>query len=282
MPAESPSRSWSRTILRLLMTPDWPGAPIARIAGPSSFLNSQRQDVLEHRYAARCAAYFSRLTVEAGPFAGMHYPAGAAHGSVLHPKLLGTYESELHPALARMRGQTYDDIVDVGFAEGYYLTGLAKWFPHAAVWGFDLSEEAHRLCIALASANGIQTDRLRLAGEATESALAPALSRRALVICDCEGCESALFSVHRMDRWKRADLIIECHDFIEPGVTAAISGRLAATHHVELVTSIAPELKIVGLPSSLRARFSPAELVRLVGEGRPFPQTWIVATAKSS
>ncbi|MBP9914563.1 MAG: class I SAM-dependent methyltransferase [Opitutaceae bacterium] len=276
-PADSPSHPWLRSLARLLVTPDWLGALLVRISGPSSFLTTQRQLVLEQRFNARCARCFSELTVLHGPFAGLRYPTGAAHGSALHPKLLGSYESELHPALIRLQARTYDDIVDIGFAEGYYLIGLAQWFPKARIWGFDLSPEAHRLCTALAVANAVQPERMHLGHEATASALMPALGRRALVICDCEGCEAGLFSTGHMDRWKTSDLIIECHDFVEPGVTVAIANRLAATHQVELVPTTDCRLKIAQLPPKAKSLFSPAELFRLVDEGRPAAQNWIVA-----
>jgi hypothetical protein len=273
-------RAKLRSITRVLMTSDWPGAMLARVSGPHSYLTTQRQAALDHRFHSRCARYFTQLIVESGPFAGLRYPAGESHGSALFPKLLGTYESELHPALACLRSKSYDDIVDVGFAEGYYLVGLAKWFPGARVWGFDLSSEAHRLCSDLAHANVVEHDRIILGNEATEGALAPALARRALVICDCEGCEAGLFSPGRIDRWKRADIIIECHDFIEPGITATISERLSATHHVEIVGTIDSRLKLSLLASRLATAFSPEELARLVSEGRPAAQSWIVATAR--
>src|SRR3546814_3995983 len=50
----------------------------------------RRQIVDQH--VRRCYG----LTVQAGPFAGMKYVAGAA-GSLYSPKILGSYEQELHP-----------------------------------------------------------------------------------------------------------------------------------------------------------------------------------------
>ena len=52
-------------------------------------------------------------------------------GSVLIPKLLGSYEQELQPLLQRLAAQNYSEIVDIGCAEGYYAIGLGGCFPRA-------------------------------------------------------------------------------------------------------------------------------------------------------
>ena len=273
-------RSLVRAFTRLLMSPDWLGVPISRLAGPSSYVSIQRKAFLESRFQARCASYFSPPVVESGPFSGMRYETRQSHGSALYPKLLGTYEAELHPAILSLRSRTYDDIIDVGFAEGYYLIGLSRWFPAATAWGFDLSTEAHELCAGLASINNISTDRLRLDYEANDDSLFRVLGRRSLVICDCEGFEANLFAADRVDRWQRSDLIIECHDFIEPGVTDSICSSLEVTHEVEVIPSMDCRLKIGSLSSEARAAFSTHELARLVSEGRPASQSWIVGRAR--
>jgi hypothetical protein len=274
-------RASVRSLARLLLAPDCIGGPLARLAGRDSYLATQRQWALKRRFEARCARYFSRLTVASGPFAGLRYPSGVAYGSALFPKLLGIYESELQPSLARFHDRNYDDIIDIGFAEGYYLIGLAQWFPAARIWGFDPSAAAHRLCTQLGEANAIPLPRLRLANEARDSSLAEALRGPSLVICDCEGFEAILFTPEKMNRWKHSDLIIECHDFIEPGLTDAITRLLAPTHEVECIPTRDPSLKIPQLPPALHEQFSREELAQLVSEGRPAAQSWIVATSRA-
>jgi hypothetical protein len=242
---------------------------------------TQRQSALDRRFKRRCARYFARLTVESGPFAGLRYPTDLAYGSALYPKLLGVYESELHPALSRFLSEHYENIVDVGFAEGYYLIGLAQRFPEALIWGFDLSPEAHRLCTQVSHANNISNSRLKLATDAGGPGLDAALQGRALVICDCEGFEAKLFTAATMDRWKASDIIVECHDFLEPGITATLTRLLASTHEVECVPTQDALLKIASLPAALQEQFSHAEQVQLVSEGRPAAQSWIVATSRA-
>ena len=78
---------------------------------------------------------FERLgrptTVLNGPFRGMKYLSRAYCSAVL-PKLLGTYECELIPAIDRLARSDADRIVDIGAAEGYYAVGLALKVPNCA------------------------------------------------------------------------------------------------------------------------------------------------------
>ncbi len=271
-----------RSLVRRLLLPDFPGRALSRLSGPSGRLSVQRRAALEDRYQARCDRLFAGLTVLGGPFAGLRYPAGEAYGSALPPKLLGTYESELHPALDHFRKRDYDTIIDIGFAEGYYLVGLAGWFPRARILGFDISREAHRLCVNLASANGLASQRLQLQTSADAESLAPALAGRSLVVCDCEGFEAQLFAADQIFRWRRADLLIECHDFLVPDLTETLVARLGTTHELEIVPTAAPGAQVALLPWSLRRGFHQDDLVRLVAEGRPTAQTWLVGTARDT
>ena len=64
--------------------------------------------------------------ITGGPFKGMDYVTAATEGPLI-PRLLGTYESELHPYLAKLAGGGIDYcVIDVGCAEGYYAVGPAR------------------------------------------------------------------------------------------------------------------------------------------------------------
>lgn len=74
------------------------------------------------------------LVVQGGPFQGLQYVPSIvesalavprALGSALIPKLLGCYEAELQGVLAQILATPYQDILDIGSAEGYYAVGLA-------------------------------------------------------------------------------------------------------------------------------------------------------------
>ena len=74
--------------------------------------------------------------VLAGPFAGMRYETEAVH-SMHVPRLLGTYERELHASLERAPGMPYLRVINIGCGEGYYAVGLAMRLPGAHVHAFD-------------------------------------------------------------------------------------------------------------------------------------------------
>src|SRR5690242_18065465 len=64
-------------------------------------------------------------TVRHGTFAGVTYPSNVLWRDTI-PKLLGTFELELHPVFETAQRRRYDLAVDIGSSEGYYAVGLAK------------------------------------------------------------------------------------------------------------------------------------------------------------
>lgn len=245
-----------------------------------AYLRVQRSAATEARFQRKVASLLASGVVRGGPFAGMKFPPDLAYWGATYAKLLGSYESELHSTFERLFRLDYDTIVDIGFAEGFYLGGLGRRFPQARLRGFDIDARAHAACARLSELNGIDPQRLHLAHMATVEHIQPALRGRALVICDCEGYERELFMGERPSIWQNADLVIECHDFVKPGVTAELVSRLSATHSLTLVPSVEPVAKASGIiDPAVLADFSLEERTRLVDEGRPAPQTWIVGIA---
>ena len=62
--------------------------------------------------------------VRAGPFAGLRYPVAQAAGSSLAPKLLGTYELEIHDFVESAIKKRPTRIVNIGAGED---TMLLEW-----------------------------------------------------------------------------------------------------------------------------------------------------------
>ena len=91
--------------------------------------------------------------VLSGPFAGMAMLPEASWGDGdLAPKLLGCYEAELHPAIAKAISRKPKNIVNVGCAEGYYAVGMARALPQSKVFAFDTNEAAQAICGRAAAA----------------------------------------------------------------------------------------------------------------------------------
>lgn len=85
------------------------------------YASVQRNVVEESRFRNKCDRCFADSVVKSGPFAGLRYPSITSYGSAIYPKLIGTYESELFCDINNLMKDTYDSIIDIGFAEGYYL-----------------------------------------------------------------------------------------------------------------------------------------------------------------
>src|SRR5206468_6903171 len=101
------------------------------------------------------------------------------------PKLVGTYECELIPAIEAICQAGCDRIVDIGAAEGYYAVGMAMRNPRAEIVSFEMNPSARYYLRRLAQRNGV-SDRVTIQGECVVDSLRSSLAgaRRPAVICD--------------------------------------------------------------------------------------------------
>lgn len=219
--------------------------------------------------------------VRRGPFAGMHYPR--RRGDIVHTaKLVGAYECELHAAVERLIARAPTLVVNVGSGDGYYVVGIARRLHAARIVAVDPDPLAQRACALTSGMNGV--------GERVEPFTlvdARALERildsaaHALIIVDCEGYEDELLDPLRAPTLARAlaraDLLVETHDFARPGVTARLTERFGATHHVERIEAAARDVSAYSELSG-----EPPEIARgLLDEFRHMPQSWLVLTARA-
>ena len=173
------------------------------------------------------------LVVQNGPFRGLKYLPEST-GSSLLPKLLGTYEAALHPVLASVLQRPYDNVINIGCAEGYYAVGLAQRLPGVPVIAFDTNPRAREMCARLADLNGV-TNQLTILGECTPEVLAGFIGNRSLIICDCEGYEAELLDPDLMEGLNRCDLIVELHPLINAAIPDLFEGRFKQSHKSSLV-----------------------------------------------
>jgi SAM-dependent methyltransferase len=178
------------------------------------------------------------LTVRHGPFKGMRYPEFSSAGSMLWPKLLGSYEQELHPLIEEVcRGQ-YTEIINIGCGEGYYTVGLALRIPGARVFAYDIDERALKLCQKMAGLNGV-SHRVFFSRVCTGEVLKDfPFTGRGLIFCDCEGCEKDLFIPPVVANLTGCDLIIELHDLLDIHISTYIGSLFQETHDQIYVGSV--------------------------------------------
>jgi hypothetical protein len=164
----------------------------------------------------------------------MKYVDMAIGSSYLH-KLIGSYEAILHPVIEGLRGRTYDSIVDIGSAEGYYLVGLGSMFPAAHLVGFEMEEKGRELSKELYAMNSL-TNTLTVLGEATAENISSYITDKTLLVCDCEGGGMDILDPERNKKLLNVQTaIIELHDFIRPGIKAALTKRFEKTHTITIV-----------------------------------------------
>jgi SAM-dependent methyltransferase len=216
------------------------------------------------------------LQVRGGPLKGMFYlPGLEATSGDLVAKLLGAYEAELHPVFERWVGSGATRVLDVGSAEGYYAVGLAHAMPSATVYAYDIDPAARAKCAELAALNAV-TDRVVIEGECTPATLADHPERDVLLLSDCEGYERVLLDPEAAPRLKGWSILVELHEFLDPGITETLRGRFAATHDVEVIEGVErddsayPELAGV----DPRARHA------LLSENRPGAMRWMALTPR--
>jgi hypothetical protein len=209
----------------------------------------------------------------------MSYPRSAVgRAEQLVAKLLGAYENELHGAVERLAGEHWDEIVDIGAADGYYAVGLALRCPSASVVAWEMNPLPARVCAQLARANGVD-DRVEIRGECRLDDLEALSYRRRLVFSDCEGTEDLLLDPDRVPALRSSTLVVEMHESLAPGVEERVQSRFAPTHDIE---ALAVERRFAGQHTALAdvdgLDYMDQEL--LVTEFRTLPVTWAVMTPR--
>ncbi len=180
------------------------------------------------------------IAVLHGPFKGMKYPSYKAAGSVLWPKLLGTYEKELQLFIKKSLEKEYDYIIDVGCAEGYYAVGYALKANYRKIIAYDIDKYARNLCKSMCVKNGVHID---IKGYCTQNELESIdfdEAKYSLLFVDCEGYERELLSSIDPMKLHNVIMIVEVHDWCqhEDETTDLIINHFSGTHFYEIVTGI--------------------------------------------
>jgi hypothetical protein len=221
----------------------------------------------------------SDLVVKNGPFQGLRYPKQVAYGSEFLPKLIGSYEQELHGVI-RGLSRDYTAVVDIGCAEGYYAVGLARMMPKARVHAFDIDENATRICREMAALNGVGA-RVHTGGLCTGQALRSLdLGDRALIVSDCEGYERILFDDAMAEHLRGHDLIVETHDFHDIEISGRIKSAFAETHDIVSIFSTDDIRKAMTYDYPQISGLALPQRHRVLQERRPAIMEWLVMTSK--
>jgi len=249
---------------------EWPLEPeTSSINGALRVASRWRQLLIVQDYIRRHGT-----TIWGGPFKGMEYVSAATEGALM-PRLLGSYEGELHPHLHAFAQEDLEVVIDVGCAEGYYAVGLARLMPQVTVHARDINQRALAACKALAETNGV-ADRVIVGGEFKPQDFEAFAGRRGLVMVDCEGAELDVLQPDLSPALAGLSLIVETHDLFRAGVLSTLQQRFAPTHDITLVE----QQYLAFEPPPWFAQMSHLDRLLALWEWRAAPTPWLVMRPK--
>lgn len=170
--------------------------------------------------------------VHNGPFKGMKYIESST-GSAFLPKIMGSYEEPIHSWIEEVFIKKYSRILDIGCAEGYYACGFAKNLPNSQVFAYDIDSIARENTTLLKDLN--QLNNIEIKSNCDFNELNEKSTSDTLIFCDIEGYEEILLDPLKAPNLKKADLIIESHDFINNKITEKLINRFKITHSIRIV-----------------------------------------------
>lgn len=238
----------------------------AQLAAALRHLAKWRSELISNTLAVR-----SGTTILSGPFQGMVYDTAGAEGS-RSARLMGVYEASLIPVIETIIARAYPVVIDIGSAEGYYAVGLARRMPASRVLARDENPKAQALCAALAALNGV-AGQVEIGGRMDHADLAICATAPTVIVCDIEGAERDLLDPAAAPGLRAADILVEVHEFMVPGLIALLTDRFAPSH---IITRIDRQIDASALPAWMEEL---SDLDRLIAlwewRGGPTPWLWM-------
>lgn len=210
----------------------------------------------------------TNYVVPHGPFAGMRCMGVSAVSTIL-PRLIGSYEAELHDTIREFALRGYRRVVNVGCGEGYYAVGLARLLPTAQVLALDPDPVARSLCQSLAELNGV-ANRVTTMDKCTPANLPGLALPGTMIFCDCEGDEIELLDPVAAPTLAQCDILVEMHDFLRPDTSATLVNRFRSTHTIYVIPQSSRDPQAYPILES----FSEYDRMFSLCELRPGPTPW--------
>ncbi len=255
--------------LKLRIASDRPLTPVPELNGVLRLMAKWRSQIIANTLIQQHGQ-----TILHGPFAGMTYVKNATEGA-LAARLLGAYESELHPHIQALVDEAPDCVIDVGCAEGYYAVGLARLMPETTVHAYDIDARARTACAELAQANGV-ADRVVIGERFAPDGFQAFADRRCVVMVDVEGAELDVLQPDQSPALAGMSIIVETHDHLQPGALATLTARFSTTHDIVRVDQGG---KTTPLPAWLKG-LGHLDHLLAVWEWRETPTPWLVMRPK--
>jgi hypothetical protein len=225
----------------------------------------------------------AEVRVLSGPFIGMHYVNTATFGPIA-PKWLGTYEWEIQDLVSQCCNYGYENIINVGSAEGYYSVGFAWRDPASRVFAFDINPFARREVIRLAALNRV-ADRVTVSSLFAGHQLDSFRPGKNLLVVDIEGAEMALLDPVNFPALKRFDILVELHETpnSEPCQESEeiLKERFGTTHRIQHRQQTDRSEWRTAHQGIWSGRLTVDEVNRATNEFRVYVQSWLWLEAHS-
>jgi Methyltransferase small domain len=222
---------------------------------------------------------FEDRIVKYGPFKGMYFGNARTDADSVFAKLLGSYESELHPVFERLLQKHYKTIIDIGCEDGYYAVGMCLRKPDVRLLAFDKNPAALIHSEELAKMNRVD-HQIQFLGICTDKDLLELKKDEPMfLVVDCEGDELHIFTSSTVSQLLNADMLIELHLHIYPQLEIYFRNLFGETHNISVINSLDDHLKALNYDMEELHALDYATRRFIVGERDVFMQ-WILLESK--
>jgi hypothetical protein len=210
-----------------------------------------------------------------GPFKGLRAPtSGISPG--YYTQLAGVYERSLFPPIEAVIARQPPVMINAGAHWGYYALGLAMRCGSSWVVAYEMDRSRADVFRKYRRLNDLEA-RVELRGVCTPDSLERdvAGSEGPFVIMDVEGAEDVLLDPERVPGLRRAEIIVELHEHLVPGVTERLRARFTESHEQILLQDEADSIdpRMIGwLP---RHQLLRGVLDRMMEDGREPMMSWL-------
>jgi hypothetical protein len=216
--------------------------------------------------------YIKKKTVKFGPFKGLNYDGITSNCSAIYPKLVGSYEHELHGVIKNIISEKYKRIIDIGSAEGYYAVGIpfAMKDSNVEIIAIDTSKIAKINLIRLAKNN--ISNHVTICSNFDFKLLKD--KKKTLVILDCEGAELNYLKKIKKKYILQWDFLIEVHVQIKKNIIKDLE-KLFSKRKIQKIKSVDDYHKIEDLIDFFPKKFDDDTRLLLLSENRRSGMYWL-------
>jgi hypothetical protein len=170
----------------------------------------------------------------------------------------------------------YEQVIDIGCAEGYYAVGLALKIEKTIVYAYDIDSEARKLTVEMANINNVSKKVLVRKSIKSSSFSEFDLTKKTLIICDIEGAERLIFNSSNIKLFKNCFLIIETHDWLDINISTDLENLFSPTHNVKTIQSTGDNIKAKNYSFTELESLDLLTKYRIFEEGRRYVDEWLI------